>query len=276
MNAPAQRPASPAARCSRAARSPSASLVRACRALAQAAGGRERSTASEVDAFLAHQRRRHRHRLLRQGRSRPGPAHRDAADRRRGARHRASTGSSMSRATPRSRPTRAAPPARTASARRHADPPGRRDRAQGADRPRRASGSTVAADDLDRCDGEVRPQPAGRASPSPNWSAASSFDLKLDPEGAAEGPGALHAGRQVAAAARRAGQMHRQPRLHARLHVPDMLHARVIRRRRSARSCGGRRVLGRASAGVQGGAASRTSSPSSPTTNGPRCAPRAR
>ena len=52
-------------------------------------------------------------------------------------------------------------------------------------------------------------EPAAPASASPTCSATHSFDLKLDPKAPLKDPGDLHDRRQVAAAARRAGQMHR-------------------------------------------------------------------
>ena len=73
-------------------------------------------------------------------------------------------------------------------ARRHADPAGGGDRAQGADRTRRASGSTcrptISSSRTARCGR----RPAAPASTSPICSAASSFDLKLDPKAPLKNP----------------------------------------------------------------------------------------
>ena len=93
---------------------------------------------------------------------------------------------------------------------------------------RRARRSSTA-----KCARRRRP----RARRRPSWSATARFDVKINPKAPLKRPGAVHAGRQVAAAARRPGEGHRPPRLRARLtRAGHAARPRASGRRRSARS----------------------------------------
>ena len=167
------------------------------------------------------ERGRHGDGVLRQGRSRPGAAHRHAPDRRRGARRSASTRSNMSRAIPRSRPTRDGPPARTASSAA----------ACRSGRPRRRARKALIELAAQRLNAEAgrprchRRRGYGRRAGGAGISFAEligerQFNLKLDPKAPLKDPATYTIRRQVAAAARCAGQMHRErPYLHAGLRV---------------------------------------------------------
>ena len=72
-------------------------------------------------------------------------------------------------------------------------------------------------DDLVVANGLVSPRAGGEGVTFASLVSGKRFDLKVDAKRAAQGSGELHAGRQVAAAARRAGEMHGQSRLHAGL-----------------------------------------------------------
>ena len=73
------------------------------------------------------------------------------------------------------------------------------------------------AEDLETVGGMVRPKSGGAGISFADLIAGKQFDLKLDPEGAAEGSSALHDRRQTAEAARCPGKMLRHPCLCARL-----------------------------------------------------------
>ena len=210
---------SPAAPFSRAARSPSASRFAGLPtgAFAQGRGGRARARPQGGRRLSRRQWRRHGDGVVRQGRSRPGPAHRHAADRRRGTRHRARQDQiyrGRHRADARPGPHRRL---LRHCARRHAVAPGGGDGAQGADRAGGANGSTrrptISSPSTARC---------GARAAAPGVSFASLVGGKqirpqARPQGAAQGSGHLHAGRQAAAAARHASQVHRQPHLSCRI-----------------------------------------------------------
>ncbi len=114
--------------------------------------------------------------------------------------------------------------------RRHADPPGRRDRAQGPDRPRRAEAQRARRTTSPPPTAWCGPKAGGQGVSFAELIAGKNFNLKLDPKAPLKNPAELHVGRQAAAAAGRAGQMHRAAHLHAGLLAcPNMLHGRVIR-----------------------------------------------
>ena len=231
---------------------------------------------SQVDSLPRDPRRRHGHRLFRQGRPRHRPPHRHAADGRRGARRRASTRIELiegdTALTPEPGPDGGQ---HRRHARRRPAAPGRGDRARGAAgawRPsgcsRRPPSSTLADGAVQRGGGRTHRHRRARRRPRLRRS-------RSNPKAPLKRPGALHAGRQVAAAARTC-----RPRSPAATstcttsRLPGMLHGA------RAPAAGGRREgrwrstsrRSRAIARRASGAHRRISSPSSPRTNGRRCA----
>ena len=183
-------------------------------AAAQAVGRARTLDPKDVDAFLVGQCRRHGDRVLGQGRSRPGAAHRVPADRRRGTRHRRRQ-DQVHRRRHRAY-ARPGPHLRLQwhPARRHAAPPGGGDRAQGADRSRREEAERRCR--RSRCrrrhgaaEGRRCGRPLRRSDRRP------AIRSEARSQGAAEGSGELHPCRQAAEAARCAGQMHRRTCLYA-------------------------------------------------------------
>ncbi len=188
------------------------------RVLAQAAAGAAGRILDpkEVDAFLCDQCRRHRHGVLRQGRSRPGLADRDPADRSRRTRHRRRQGA-FRRGRYRAH-ARSGPHLRLDRhhARRHADSSGGGDRAQGIDRARLEASQRAGRKSRDRR--RHRASGGRRTGRDIRRTArGQEFRSEARSESAAEGSEKLHAGRQVAEAAGHRGEMHRQPPLYAEL-----------------------------------------------------------
>ena len=207
-------------------------LAGAARRSAQARKARRRATLDpkQVDAFLAVNADGTVTRLLRQGRSRPGPAHRDAADRRPRSSASASTRSNMIEGD-----TALTPDQGRTSGSNGIQRGGMQIR-QAAATARKAlielaaQRLNVPADDLDR--GRWRGAAEGRRRRRDVRRAARRQAVRPQArsQGAAQGSRGLHARRQVAAAARTCRRNAPAATSICRTsRVPDMLHGRVIR-----------------------------------------------
>ena len=173
-------------------------------ACAGSGGGARQDARSERRRWLPRgRRRRQRDDLLRQGRPRPGLAHRDSADGGRGAGHRR-----RPHRDDRGRHRADAGPGGDGRqlrrhARRRADPPGRGHRARSADRPGGRARSAGRPPSSRRATARSGRRPAGGRYRFGELVGDKRFGLKVDPKAPLQEPGHLHGRRQAARATRR-------------------------------------------------------------------------